>query len=399
MRKSRAVGLGRVPEAGKDAGKGRKAFRRHVEEPAHGAYFPLPRAGRGWKALARGGRGGPQAPRFAAQGRKESSGNCACGACASRGRQAVRRRVRAKGSGGNRAGARAASVSRRRERRGRDPQEGQAAGAGLRVCRCWAGPRPMGRTPESPGQSARLRHAAPLRGGMTPGRCSAGSSCRCAVADHAGGNGRCGALCRPEGAALSSPGPAGGTRKCLAGLSLPGGIPCSSAFSALEGTARRQGRRGRGCGAQGGRDQSRGNALAGRRAAYRVARRAVPLAQGRAASAAGRRGAEGVFRMAHLSEILPFPCRRERRGGRPGAGPRGSKSRAAGARPGGECRSGARKGCSAWPIYPESFLFHAGGNGAGEGREPGRGGSKSRAASHGARRRVPQGGGARKASE
>ena len=51
-------------------------------------------------------------------------------------------------------------------------------------------------------------------GGMTPGRCSAGSSCRCAVADHAGGNGRCGALCRPEGAALSSPGPAGDCEGC-----------------------------------------------------------------------------------------------------------------------------------------------------------------------------------------
>ena len=220
--------------------------------------------------------------------------------------------------------------------------------------------------------------------------------------DHAGGNGRCGALCRPEGAALSSPGPAGGARKRLAGLSLPGGIPYSSAFSALEGTARRQGRRGRGCGAQGGRDQCRGNAL-----------------------------------------------------GRPqGRISRGSKSRAAWARPGGECRraAGARKACSAWPICPKSFLFHAGGNGAGEGREPGRGwleepcrfargeaasaagrrgaesvfrwpicpksflfhaggngagegrvagrgGSKSRAASHGAWRRVPQRGRGRLQSE
>ena len=177
-------------------------------------------------------------------------------------------------------------------------------------------------------------------GGMTPGRCSAGSSCRCAVAGHAGGNGRCGALCRPEGAALSSPGPAGGTRKCLAGLSLPGGIPCSSAFSALEGTARRQGRRGRGCGAQGGRDQSRGNAL-----------------------------------------------------GRPqGRISRGSKSRAAGREAGRRVPQGggARKACSAWPICPKSFLFHAGGNGAGEGRVAGRGGSKSRAAGSKAGRRVPQ---------
>ena len=322
MRKSRAVGLGRVPEAGKDAGKGRKAFRRHVEEPAHGAYFPLPRAGRGWKALARGGRGGPQAPRFAAQGRKGSSGNCACGACASRGRQAVRRRVRAKGSGGNRAGARAASVSRRRERRGRNPQEGQAAGAGRRVCRCWAGHARWGGRRKARGSLHACAMPRRFGGGMTPGRCSAGSSCRCAVADHAGGNGRCGALCRPEGAALSSPGPAGGER----GNALPG-FPCPGTFLAPRPFQR-------------WREQRGGRAGEGEDAAHR----------------ADETRAEGMRWQAAGPHIawLEEPCRWRKAGRRVPQG------------------GGARKACSAWPICPKSFLFPAGGNGAGEGREPGR---------------------------
>jgi len=244
-------------------------------------------------------------------------------------------------------------------------------------------------------------------GGMTPGRCSAGSSCRCAVAGHAGGNGRCGALCRPEGAALSSPGPAGGER----GNALPG-FPCPGTFLAPRPFQRwreqRGGRAGEGEDAAHRADETRAEGMRWQAAGPHIAWLEEPCRwrEGEAASAAGRRGAESVFRMAHLSGnpsfSMPEGTARGKAGSRAGvarrAVPGWLKEPCRGARRPGRWRegraasaaAGARKACSAWPICPKSFLFHAGGNGAGEGRGPGRGGSKSRAASHGARRRVPQ---------
>ena len=130
------------------------------------------------------------------------------------------------------------------------------------------------------------------------------------------------ALCRPEGAALSSPGPAGGER----GNALPG-FPCPGAFPAPRPFQRwreqRGGRAGEGEDAAHRADETRAEGMRWQAAGPHIAWLEEPCrwARGRAASAAGRRGAESVFRMAHLSEILPFPCRRERRRGRPGVGP------------------------------------------------------------------------------
>ena len=291
IRKSRAVGLGRVPEAGKDAGKGRKAFRRHVEEPAHGAYFPLPRAGRGWKALARGGRGGPQAPRFAAQGRKGSSGNCACGlALRGEGRpcgagfvpRALEGTEREHGRLPFRAGGNGGGGIRRKAK----PQ-GLAcvpAGAGPGHAR-WGGRRKA--------RGSLHVCAMPRRfgGGMTPGRCSAGELVPLRRGGPCRRERQVRALCRPRGRPFPLPALRGERGNALPGFPCPGVFLAPRPFQRWR--EQRGGRAGEGEDAAHRADETRAEGMrwAGRRAAYRVARRAVPLARrpgGKRRRAAGR---------------------------------------------------------------------------------------------------------------
>ena len=201
------------------------------------------------------------------------------------------------------------------------------------------------------------------------------------------------------------------------GSALPG-FPCPGAFLAPRPFQRwreqRGGRAGEGEDAAHRADETRAEGMRWQAAGPHIAWLEEPCRfarrrGGECRRAAGRGGecrrAAGRGKrvpLAHLSEILPFPCRRERRGGRPGAGPGWLREPCRWARrPGGECRraAGARKAVPHGPSVRNPSFSMPEGTARGEGRVAGRGGSKSRAAGAKAGRRVPQRGRGRLQSE
>ena len=94
----------------------------------------------------------------------------------------------------------------------------------------------------------------------------------------------------------------------LPGADCPGDIPCSTALSALEGTARRPGPERRTSGAEQNGGRCRG--IAG------PFLTAWPL-EGAGWGGASKGGIQRKERRSHLSGKLPFFCRRERQRGRP----------------------------------------------------------------------------------